>query len=67
MGKGKGAVDTWVATIHPGRVLYEIDGVPEVVAYEALRLAGYKLSVKTKILKRAGRKRREGKKRKGKS
>ena len=53
MGKGKGAVDTWVATIHPGRVLYEIDGVPEVVAYEALRLAGYKLSVKTKILKRA--------------
>ena len=53
MGKGKGAVDTWVATIHPGRVLYEIDGVPEVVAYEALRLAGYKLSVKTKSLKRA--------------
>ena len=53
MGKGKGAVDTWVATIHPGRILYEIDGVPELVAYEALRLAGYKLSVKTKILKRA--------------
>ena len=53
MGKGKGAVDTWVATIHPGRILYEIDGDPEVVAYEALRLAGYKLSVKTKILKRA--------------
>lgn len=53
MGKGKGAVDTWVATIHPGRVLYEIDGVPEVVAYEALRLAAYKLSVKTKIIKRA--------------
>ena len=53
MGKGIGAVDTWVATIDPGRVLYEIDGVPEVVAYEALRLAGYKLSVKTKILKRA--------------
>ena len=53
MGKGKGAVDTWVATIHPGRILYEFDGVPELVAYEALRLAGYKLSVKTKILKRA--------------
>ena len=52
-GKRKGAVDTWVATIHPGRVLYEIDGVPEVVAYEALRLAAYKLSVKTKIIKRA--------------
>ena len=53
MGKGKGAGDTSVATIHPGRVLYEIDGVPEVVAYEALRLAGYKLSVITKILKSA--------------
>ena len=53
MGKGKGAVDTWVAKIHPGRVLYEIDGVPEVVAYEALRLAAYKISIKTKIIKRA--------------
>ena len=53
MGKGKGAVDTWVASIHPGRVLYEIDGVPEAVAFEALRLAAYKLSVKTKIVIRA--------------
>ena len=53
MGKGKGAVDTWVASIHPGRVLYEIDGVPEAVAFEALRLAAYKLSVKTKIVKRS--------------
>jgi large subunit ribosomal protein L16 len=42
-----------VAKIHPGRVLYEIDGVPEVVAYEALRLAAYKISIKTKIIKRA--------------
>ena len=53
MGKGKGAVDTWVAPVHPGRVLYEIDGVPEEVAIEALRLAAYKLSIKTKIIKRA--------------
>ncbi len=53
MGKGKGAVDTWVAVVHPGRVLYEIDGVPEGIAHEALRLAAYKLSIKTKIIKRA--------------
>ena len=53
MGKGKGAVDTWVSSVHPGRVLYEIDGVPEEVATEALRLAAYKLSIKTKIIKRA--------------
>lgn len=53
MGKGKGAVDTWVVPVHPGRVLYEIDGVPEEVAIEALRLAAYKLSIKTKIIKRA--------------
>ena len=53
MGKGKGAVDTWVASVYPGRVLYEIDGVPEEVATEALRLAAYKLSIKTKIIKRA--------------
>ena len=53
MGKGKGAVDTWVSSVHPGRVLYEIDGVPEEVATEALRLAAYKLSINTKIIKRA--------------
>ena len=53
MGKGKGAVDTWVAPVRPGRILYEIDGVPEEVATEALRLAAYKLSVNTKIVKRA--------------
>mgnify|MGYP001355025398 FL=1 len=52
MGKGKGAVDTWVAKINPGRVLYEIDGVPEEIANDALRLASYKLSIKTKIIKR---------------
>lgn len=53
MGKGKGAVDTWVASVHPGRILYEIDGVTEEIASKALRLAAYKLSVKTKIIKRA--------------
>ena len=52
MGKGKGAVDTWVAKINPGRILYEIDGVPEEIAYDGLRLASYKLSIKTKIIKR---------------
>jgi len=53
MGKGKGAVDTWVASVYPGRMLYEIDGVPEEVATEALRLAANKLSTNIKIIKRA--------------
>ena len=53
MGKGKGSVDSWVAPILPGRVLYEIDGVDEDVARKALTLAGYKLPVKTKIIKRS--------------
>jgi large subunit ribosomal protein L16 len=52
MGKGKGAVDTWVAVIRPGRVLYEVEGVDLDVAEKALRLAGAKLPVKTKIIKR---------------
>ena len=53
MGKGKGSVDSWVAPILPGRVRYEIDGVDEDVATKALTLAGYKLPVKTKIIKRS--------------
>lgn len=52
MGKGKGSVDTWVSVIKPGRVLYEIDGVDEAIAIKALQLAGDKLPVKTKIIKR---------------
>ena len=52
MGKGKGAVERWVANVKPGRVMFEIAGVPEDVAREALRLAGSKLSVKTKFVKR---------------
>ncbi|HLU51110.1 MAG TPA: 50S ribosomal protein L16 [Flavobacteriaceae bacterium] len=50
MGKGKGAVEYWVAVVKPGRVLFEISGVPQEVAKEALRLAAQKLPVKTKLL-----------------
>lgn len=52
MGKGKGAVEAWVAVIKPGRVLYEMEGVPEDVAREALRLAAHKLPIQTRFLKR---------------
>ncbi|MBI3992095.1 MAG: 50S ribosomal protein L16 [Candidatus Lambdaproteobacteria bacterium] len=52
MGGGKGAVDHWVAVVKPGRVLFEMDGVDEAVALEALKLAAYKLPMKTTILKR---------------
>jgi large subunit ribosomal protein L16 len=52
MGKGKGAPEGWVAVVKPGRVMYELDGVSEVVAREALRLASYKLSLATKFVMR---------------
>lgn len=52
MGKGKGAVDHYVVSLRRGRVLFEIDGIEEVVAREALRLAGHKLPVKTVFVKR---------------
>ena len=52
MGKGKGAPEQWVAVIKPGRILYEMEGVPESTAREALRLAAHKLSLKTKFVKR---------------
>ena len=52
MGKGKGAPDQWVAVIKPGRILYEMEGVPEKEAREALRLAAHKLCIKTKFVKR---------------
>ena len=52
MGKGKGAPDHWVALVKPGRILYELDGVPEDVAREAFRLAGHKLSVGTRFVAR---------------
>ncbi len=50
MGKGKGAVEYWVAAVKPGRVMFEITGVPEETAKEALRLAANKLSVKCKFI-----------------
>lgn len=52
MGKGKGAVDHYVVSLRRGRVLFEIDGIEEAVAREALRLAGHKLPVKTTFVKR---------------
>ena len=51
-GKGKGAVDHWVATIKAGRMLYEIEGVEEEVAREAFRVAGHKLPLKTQFMAR---------------
>ena len=50
MGKGKGNVEFWAAVVKPGRILFEVGGLPEDMAREALRLAGYKLSIKTKIV-----------------
>lgn len=52
MGKGKGSPEAWVAVVKPGRVLYEIKGVSEQLAREALRRAGHKLPVKTRIIAR---------------
>ena len=52
MGKGKGAVEYWAARVHPGRIMFEIDGVPDDVAREALRLGAAKLPVKTRIVHR---------------
>jgi large subunit ribosomal protein L16 len=52
MGKGKGSVDHWVAVVKPGRVMFELAGVSEEAAREALRLAGHKLPIKTRFIKR---------------
>ena len=52
MGSGKGAPEYWVAVVKPGRVLFELNGIPEETAREALRLASHKLPIKTKFLKR---------------
>jgi len=54
MGKGKGAPELWVAVVKPGRVLFEMEGVSEVDAREALRLASHKLPVPTQIVARPG-------------
>ncbi|WP_409970038.1 50S ribosomal protein L16 [Bengtsoniella intestinalis] len=53
MGSGKGSPDSWVAVVKPGRIMFEIAGVPEEVAREAMRLAAHKLPVKTKFIVRA--------------
>jgi large subunit ribosomal protein L16 len=53
MGKGKGAPEGWEAVIRPGRILYEMQGVTREMAKEALRLASYKLAVKTKFVERS--------------
>ncbi len=52
MGKGKGAPEFWACRVHPGRVMFEVDGVPEPVAKEALRLAAMKLPVKSRVVVR---------------
>src|SRR3954470_12951725 len=50
MGSGKGAPEFWVARVHPGRIMFEIDGVPETIAREAFALAAAKLPIKTRIV-----------------
>ncbi len=52
MGKGKGSVEKWVCVVKPGRIMFEIGGVPEDSAKEALRRAAYKLPIRTKIVPR---------------
>jgi large subunit ribosomal protein L16 len=54
MGSGKGAPDHWVAVVKPGRVMFEMSGVPEPVAREAMRLAGHKLPINTKFVVKEG-------------
>ena len=53
MGKGKGAPEGWIAIIRPGRILYEMEGVPRELAKEALRLASHKLPIKTRFVERS--------------
>ena len=53
MGSGKGSVEYWVAVVKPGRIMFEMDGVAEDVAKEAMRLAGHKLPIKTKFISKA--------------
>ena len=52
MGKGKGAPEFWVAVVKPGRIMFEVGGVSKEVAHDALKLAGYKLPIKTKVVTR---------------
>ena len=52
MGKGKGAIEGWVAVVRPGRILFEMDGIPEMMAMECLRLAATKLPIRTVFVRR---------------
>jgi len=52
MGKGKGAVEGWVAVVKPGRMMFEMDGVPEPIAREAMKLAASKLPIRTRFVQR---------------
>ncbi len=52
MGKGKGAPEAWVAVVKPGRIMFEIEGVAETLAQEAVRLAGHKIPIATRFVKR---------------
>lgn len=54
MGRGKGAVELWVATVQRGRMLFEIEGIPEAEAKEVLNVAAHKLPIKTKVIAREG-------------
>jgi len=54
MGKGKGSVEYWVAVVKPGRIMFEVAGLPEEIAKEALHQASYKFSIKTKVLSKDG-------------
>lgn len=54
MGKGKGTPEFWVARVKPGRIMFEIDGIPRDVAYESLSLAGAKLPILTRVVQRIG-------------
>jgi large subunit ribosomal protein L16 len=54
MGKGKGSVDRWVAVVKPGRIIFEVAEISDEVAHEALRLASYKLPIKTQIISQEG-------------
>jgi large subunit ribosomal protein L16 len=54
MGKGKGSVEYWAARVHPGRIMFEVDGVPETLAQEAFALAASKLPIKCKMVTRIG-------------
>jgi large subunit ribosomal protein L16 len=54
MGKGKGAPEGWVAVVRPGKIIYEMEGIEESMAQEAMRLAAHKMAIKTKFVKRFG-------------